>query len=98
MCDLGIASEDSRFATSGINYGLFCSTPAVGISRAMHPKQAFEMLVTGDFINADEAVRRGLINKAVNKKDLDDHILQLSLKIANQVSNVVYLMLDMSVK
>ena len=85
MCDLAVASAESTFATSGINYGLFCSTPAVGISRTMHPKQAFDMLVTGDFITADEAVRRGLINQTVDKSELDSRVLQLSTKIASQV-------------
>jgi enoyl-CoA hydratase/carnithine racemase len=86
MCDLAFASENSTFATSGINLGLFCSTPAVGISRAMHPKQAFEMLVTGDFISAQEAVQRGLINQTVHKDDLDSQILSIAAKIADQVS------------
>ena len=88
MCDLAIASNVSQFATSGINYGLFCSTPAVAVSRAMHPKQAFDMLMTGDFISADEAVRRGLINQAVDKEGLDEHILDLASKIANQVGEL----------
>lgn len=88
MCDLAIASEESQFATSGINYGLFCSTPAVAISRSMHQKQAFEMLVTGDYISAQEAAKRGLINQCVQRKDLDACIFKLSSKIANQVSGI----------
>lgn len=85
MCDLAIASENSRFATSGINFGLFCSTPAVGISRVMQPKKAFDMLVTGDFISAEEAARRGLINQSVPKDNLDGEVLEKALRIAAQV-------------
>lgn len=90
MCDLAIASDTSQFATSGINYGLFCSTPAVAVSRSMHPKHAFEMLMTGDFISADEAARFGLINRVVSKEELDRRILEISSKIANQVSESLH--------
>lgn len=86
MCDLAIASKESKFATSGINYGLFCSTPAVGISRTMQSKHAFEMLMTGDFLTAADAERRGLINKSVKRSDLDDEVLKLATKISSQVS------------
>jgi enoyl-CoA hydratase/carnithine racemase len=65
MCDLAVASDVARFAVSGINVGLFCATPSVGLSRNMGRKQAFEMLVTGDFIDAAEAQRRGLVNRVV---------------------------------
>ncbi len=65
MCDLAVAAEHARFAVSGINVGLFCATPSVGLSRNMGRKEAFEMLVTGDFIDAHEAQRRGLINRVV---------------------------------
>ena len=61
-CDLAVASNLARFATSGINVGLFCSTPAVALARNMAQKQAFEMLVTGDFIDAATALARGLVN------------------------------------
>ena len=57
MCDLAVASRDARFAVSGVNLGLFCSTPSVALSRNLGRKAAFEMLVTGDFISADEAGR-----------------------------------------
>jgi len=63
MCDLAIASSTARFAVSGVNVGLFCSTPGVALSRNILRKQAFEMLVTGEFITAQEAKVRGLINR-----------------------------------
>ena len=62
-CDLAIASDTARFAVSGINLGLFCSTPAVALSRNIAPKHAMEMLLTGEFINAHEAQQKGLINR-----------------------------------
>ena len=64
-CDLAVAAEDARFATSGVNIGLFCSTPMVALSRAVPRKAAMEMLLTGDFIPADRALQLGLINRAV---------------------------------
>lgn len=84
MCDLAVASDDTRFAVSGINYGLFCSTPSVGISRNMHRKQAMEMLLTGDFINAKQAEERGLINHAVPQAQLDETVAQLCSKIVEK--------------
>ncbi|MDN5843060.1 MAG: enoyl-CoA hydratase [Alcaligenaceae bacterium] len=70
-CDLAIASNTARFAVSGINVGLFCSTPAVALTRNVPIKNAFEMLVTGRFISADEAAAHGLINHAVPPEELD---------------------------
>jgi enoyl-CoA hydratase/carnithine racemase len=84
MCDLAIASDDTRFAVSGINYGLFCSTPSVGISRNMHRKQAMEMLLTGDFIDAKQAQERGLINHAVPMENLDEALQTLCGKIVEK--------------
>ncbi len=81
MCDLAVAAEVSRFAVSGINVGLFCSTPSVGLSRNMGRKQAFEMLVTGDFIDAHEAQRRGLINRVVPLEALDGEVERLCASI-----------------
>ena len=81
MCDLAVASHDARFAVSGINYGLFCSTPSVGLSRNMHRKQAMEMLLTGDFIDADTAQSRGLINQVVNADSLEEAVLKMCAKI-----------------
>ncbi|MCP4358695.1 MAG: enoyl-CoA hydratase [Chloroflexi bacterium] len=70
-CDLAVAVDTARFATSGIRVGLFCSTPAVAVSRNLSRKQAFEMLITGEFIDAETAVQQGLINRAVPAEDLD---------------------------
>lgn len=70
-CDLAIASDTALFAVSGINVGLFCSTPAVALSRNISPKRAFDMLVTGRFIDAATAVDWGLINEAVAEAELD---------------------------
>lgn len=71
-CDLAIASEQAKFAVSGINVGLFCSTPSVALTRSMPIKKAFEMLVTGNFIDANEAANHGLINRAVPADQLDN--------------------------
>jgi enoyl-CoA hydratase/carnithine racemase len=62
MCDLALASSTSKFAVSGVNLGLFCSTPSVALSRNVGRKAAFEMLVTGDFISAQQALDKGLLN------------------------------------
>lgn len=70
LCDLAVASESSRFAVSGINFGLFCATPSVGLSRAVSRKKAMEMLLTGDFITAHEAQEQGLINRCVDAAQL----------------------------
>ena len=70
MCDLAVASESARFAVSGINVGLFCSTPSVGLARNVGRKQAMEMLLTGDFIDAQTALERGLVNRVVPDDEL----------------------------
>jgi enoyl-CoA hydratase/carnithine racemase len=74
MCDLAVAADSARFATSGVNYGLFCSTPSVALSRNLGRKAAFEMLVTGDFISAQQAQAQGLINHAVPESQLDAEV------------------------
>ena len=81
MCDLAVASDVARFAVSGINVGLFCATPSVGLSRNMGRKEAFEMLVTGDFIDAAEAKRRGLVNRVVPIDTLDEEVAKLAASI-----------------
>jgi len=78
MCDLAVAASDARFAVSGINVGLFCSTPAVALSRNVDRKRAFEMLVTGDFIDAATAKHRGLINRVADPAQLDAEIAKLT--------------------
>jgi enoyl-CoA hydratase/carnithine racemase len=82
MCDLAVASEDAKFAVSGVNLGLFCSTPSVALSRNLSRKAAFEMLVTGEFVDAAEAARRGLVNRAVPADQLDAEIARLAQLIA----------------
>jgi enoyl-CoA hydratase/carnithine racemase len=77
MCDLAVAARDARFAVSGINVGLFCSTPSVALSRNLPRKAAFEMLVTGDFISADEAQAKGLVNRVADPERLDDAVQAL---------------------
>jgi enoyl-CoA hydratase/carnithine racemase len=74
MCDLAVAAEGARFAVSGVNLGLFCSTPSVALSRNLPRKFAFEMLVTGDFIGAAEAREKGLVNRVVPAERLDAEI------------------------
>lgn len=70
-CDLAVAADTAKFAVSGINVGLFCSTPAVALTRNVPAKKAFEMLITGQFISAADAVDNGLINQAVPLNQLD---------------------------
>ncbi|MCT7297776.1 enoyl-CoA hydratase [Ralstonia sp. CHL-2022] len=82
-CDLAIASDTARFAVSGINVGLFCSTPAVALSRNVLAKRAFDMLVTGRFIDAATAADWGLINEAVPAEELDAAVAR---KVADIVS------------
>ncbi len=83
-CDLAIAVSDARFATSGINVGLFCSTPMVALTRNVPPKKAFEMLVTGDFVDAETAMQFGLIYKVVPADQLDDAVMEMAGKIASK--------------
>jgi enoyl-CoA hydratase/carnithine racemase len=84
LCDLAVASADARFATSGIDVGLFCSTPAVTVSRNVSRKAAFEMLVTGDFIDAETARERGLVNRVVAPEALDAEVETLLARILDK--------------
>jgi enoyl-CoA hydratase/carnithine racemase len=77
MCDLAVASRTAKFAVSGVNVGLFCSTPGVALSRNVLRKAAFEMLVTGEFISAEEAMARGLINHVAEPEQLDAELEKL---------------------
>ena len=77
QCDLAVASTEARFAVSGVNFGLFCSTPSVPLLRNVPAKQAMEMLVTGEFIDAEEARSRGLVNHAVPPGQVDAQIARL---------------------
>ena len=71
-CDLALATTNARFATSGVKYGLFCSTPMVALARNVARKPAMEMLLTGDFIEADDALRLGLVNQVVAPDKLEE--------------------------
>jgi len=80
-CDLAVASNEARFATSGINFGLFCATPGVPVSRNISRKRAFEMLFTGEFIDAPTALAWGLVNRVVPPDRLDEEIGSLAASI-----------------
>lgn len=80
-CDLAVASRDARFATSGINVGLFCSTPGVPLSRNVLRKHAMEMLLTGEFISADAAAQLGLVNRVVDPDLLHEAVMALARHI-----------------
>ncbi len=77
MCDLAVAASDARFAVSGVNFGLFCSTPSVALSRNLGRKAAFEMLVTGEFISAEQALAKGLVNRIAAPQALDAEVERL---------------------
>ena len=77
-CDLAVAADTARFAVSGINVGLFCSTPSVPLARNVGRKQAFEMLMTGEFIDAQTARERGLVNRVVPAAELDAEVGRLA--------------------
>jgi enoyl-CoA hydratase/carnithine racemase len=88
-CDLAVAAEEARFGVSGINLGLFCSTPAVPLSRNLGRKQAMHMLLTGDFIDAGTARQYGLVNEVVPAAELDSAALALARKIAAKSAHAV---------
>ena len=103
MCDLAVAADVAKFAVSGINVGLFCSTPAVGLARNLGRKAALEMLLTGEFIDAMEAKAKGLVNRVVPLDALDAEIERLAGSILAKSAVAVkmgkgmfYKQLDMS--
>jgi enoyl-CoA hydratase/carnithine racemase len=81
QCDLAVASDNATFGVNGIDVGLFCATPGVALSRNILPKQAMEMLLTGDFISAEEARARGLVNRVVAIDALDAELQALVERI-----------------
>lgn len=81
QCDLAVASTAASFAVSGVNFGLFCSTPSVPLLRNMAPKQAMEMLLTGEFISAQQALERGLVNRVCAPEELDAEVEKLVASI-----------------
>jgi enoyl-CoA hydratase/carnithine racemase len=90
-CDLAVAAADSRFATSGVKYGLFCSTPMVALSRNLPRKPAMEMLLTGDFIDAAEALRLGLVNRVAPIEELDAEVAALCARLLDKPRAVLAL-------
>ena len=88
-CDLVLASEEARFATPGVNIGLWCSTPSVAVSRSVGQKAAMEMLLTGEMIDAETALRFGLVNRVVPQDALLDEAMTLAGKIAARSRLVV---------
>lgn len=90
-CDLAVAADVARFAVSGINVGLFCSTPGVALSRNVPRKQAFEMLVTGEFIDAGTALERGLVNRVVPADAVDAEVTRLAQAIIAKPAKAIAL-------
>ena len=83
-CDLAISSQEARYATPGVNIGLFCSTPMVALSRNLSNKHAMQMLLTGDLIDAQNAYRMGLVNEVVDAEELETKTMKLAQKIASK--------------
>jgi enoyl-CoA hydratase/carnithine racemase len=81
MCDLAVAASDARFAVSGVNLGLFCATPSVALTRNLGRKAAFEMLATGEFISAEQALAKGLVNRVAEPEQLDAEVERLVASI-----------------
>jgi enoyl-CoA hydratase/carnithine racemase len=81
-CDLAVAADSARFATPGVNIGLFCSTPMVALSRNVASKHAMEMLLTGDMISAQKAQQIGLINQVCSAEELTEQSMAMAAKIA----------------
>ena len=88
-CDMAIAAEGTRFGVNGVNIGLFCSTPMVALSRNIPRKLAFEMLTTGEFIDATKAQDFGLLNRVVPLEELDSATIALAEKVAGQLGVAV---------
>ena len=88
-CDLVVAAEEAKFATPGVKIGLFCSTPMVALYRAVGQKKSMEMLLTGDFISAEEAKAEGLVNRMVAADELDRQTMELAAKISEASPLVV---------
>ena len=88
-CDLAVSSNSAKFATPGVNIGLFCSTPMVALSRNVSKKDSMKMLLTGDMINADEAKRISLINDFVPEEELTESVMDLAEKISKKSAAVI---------
>lgn len=90
-CDLALATTNARFATSGVRFGLFCSTPMVPLSRNVPRKPAMEMLLTGDFVEADDALRLGLVNQVVSPEKLEEAFDALLARLLSKPADVLAL-------
>ncbi|WP_028968881.1 enoyl-CoA hydratase [Sphingomonas sp. URHD0057] len=90
-CDLAIASDQSRFGVNGIDVGLFCSTPAVALTRAINRKRAMEMLLTGEMIDAQTALAFGLVNRIVPREGLSEAVVEIANRIAAKSPTAVRL-------
>lgn len=88
-CDMAIAAQDTKFGVNGVNIGLFCSTPMVALSRNIGRKQAFEMLTTGAFIEAERAETLGLINRVVAPEALENETMALADTVASKLGTAV---------
>lgn len=88
-CDMATAADDTKFGVNGVNIGLFCSTPMVALSRNIPTKQAFEMLVTGEFIDADRACALGLVNRVCSAETLDSETNKLASLVASKLGQAV---------
>ena len=88
-CDLAYAGKSARFATPGVNIGLFCSTPMVALSRNVTNKNSMEMLLTGELISSEKAEKIGLINKVIDDSNLQSYTLKMALKISKKSSMTV---------
>ena len=88
-CDLAVAASGSRFATPGVNIGLFCSTPMVALSRNVSRKHAMEMLLTGEMVSAERAEQIGLINRVVDSETLDETVYGMAANIAGKSAHIV---------
>ena len=88
-CDMAVAASDARFGVNGVNIGLFCSTPMVALTRNLPRKQAFEMLVTGEFIPAERAREVGLVNRVVPPAELEAATLELARTVAGKLGAAV---------
>jgi enoyl-CoA hydratase/carnithine racemase len=88
-CDLAVASADARFATPGVNIGLFCTTPMVALTRNVAPKQAMEMLLTGDAITAEDALRIGLINRVAPAGEERAEAMRLAQYVASKSARAI---------
>jgi enoyl-CoA hydratase/carnithine racemase len=84
QCDLAVASTEARFATSGVKYGIFCNTPGVPLARDVGRKRALEMLLTGEFIDAETALTYGLVNRVVAPERLDGEVAKLARSILDK--------------